>query len=152
MQNHRECPFLSVLTDRVHQPLATVKVVPLYQMCGRVAYLRAAFLPHVAKVCEKFANFEWIFLYKPWIYILIIIDCFYISLHWSRPTVRMLHVILNEWLYPLWHIIRTIVIWQCYLVVTWLVPCETAVVSVHVCEHHTTMHTFIVSFLSEPHI
>ena len=66
------------LTDRVHQPLATERVVPLYQMCGRVAYLRVAFLPHIAKVCEKFVNFEWIFLYKPWIYILIIIDCFYI--------------------------------------------------------------------------
>ncbi len=56
--------FLSVLTDRVHQPLATVRVAPLYQMCGRVAYLHVAFLPHIAKVCEKFVNFEWIFLYE----------------------------------------------------------------------------------------
>ena len=52
--------FQSVLTDKVHQPLATVRVVPLYQMCGRVA-----FLPHIAKICEKFVNFEWIFLYEP---------------------------------------------------------------------------------------
>ena len=44
--------FQSVLTDKVHQPLATVRVVPLYQMCGRVAYLCVAFLPHIAKVCE----------------------------------------------------------------------------------------------------
>ena len=58
--------FQSVLTDKVHQPLATVRVVPLYQMCGRVAYLCVAFLPHIAKVCEKFVNFEWIFLYEPW--------------------------------------------------------------------------------------
>ena len=65
MQNHRECHFLSVLTDRVHQPLTTVRVVPLYQMCGRVAYLRVAVLPHIAKVCEKFMNFERIFLYEP---------------------------------------------------------------------------------------
>ena len=65
MQNHRECHFLSVLTDRVHQPLATVRVVPLYQMCGRVAYLHVAFLPHIAKVCEKFMNFEWIFCTNP---------------------------------------------------------------------------------------
>ena len=57
--------FQSVLTDKVHQPLATVRVVPLYQMCGRVAYLCVAFLPHIAKVCEKFVSFEWIFLYKP---------------------------------------------------------------------------------------
>ena len=35
--------FQSVLTDKVHQPLATVRVVPLYQMCGRVAYLCVAF-------------------------------------------------------------------------------------------------------------
>ena len=49
--------FQSVLTDKVHQPLSTVRVVPLYQMCGRVAYLCVAFLPHIAKVCEKFVNF-----------------------------------------------------------------------------------------------
>ena len=41
----------------VHQPLATVRVAPLYQMCGRVAYLCVAFLCHIAKVCEKFVNF-----------------------------------------------------------------------------------------------
>ena len=57
--------FLSALTDRVHQPLAIVRVAPLYQMCGRVAYLHDAFLYHVAKVCEKFVSFEWIFLYEP---------------------------------------------------------------------------------------
>ena len=57
--------FLSVLTDRVHRPLATVRVAPLYQMFGRVAYLHVAFLPHIAKVCEKCVNFEWIFLYEP---------------------------------------------------------------------------------------
>ena len=28
-------------------------------------YLCVAFLPHIAKVCEKCVNFEWIFLYKP---------------------------------------------------------------------------------------
>ena len=49
----------------MHQPLATVRVVPLYQLCGRVAYLCVAFLPHIAKVCEKFVNFKWIFLYEP---------------------------------------------------------------------------------------
>ena len=57
--------FKLVLTDKVHQPLSTVRVVPLYQMCGRVAYLCVSFLPHIAKVCEKFVNFEWIFLYEP---------------------------------------------------------------------------------------
>ena len=46
--------FLSALTDRVHQPLATVRVAPLYQMCSRVAYLHDAFLHHIAKVYEKF--------------------------------------------------------------------------------------------------
>ena len=34
-------------------------------MCGRVAYLCVVFLPHIAKLCEKFVNFEWIFLYEP---------------------------------------------------------------------------------------
>ena len=57
--------FQSVLTDKVHQPLATVRVAPLYQMCGRVAYLCVAFLPRIAKVSEKCVNFEWIFLYEP---------------------------------------------------------------------------------------
>ena len=58
--------FLSVLTDRVCWPSATVRVAPLYQMCGRVAYLHVAFPSHIAKVCEKFVNFERIFLYEPW--------------------------------------------------------------------------------------
>ena len=57
--------FLSVLTDRVCQPSATVRVAPLYWMCGRVAYLHVAFPCHVAKVCEEFVNFEKIFLYEP---------------------------------------------------------------------------------------
>ena len=62
--------FLSVLTDRVHWPSAPVRVAPLYQMCGRVAYLHIAFPCHSAKVCEKFVNFEWIFLDKPCIIML----------------------------------------------------------------------------------
>ena len=57
--------FLSVLTDRVRQPLATARVAPLYWMCGRVAYLHVAFPCHIAKVCERFVNFERIFLYEP---------------------------------------------------------------------------------------
>ena len=56
---------LSVLTGRVHRPSATVRVAPLYRMCGRVAYLHVAFPCHSAKVCEKIVNFEWIFLDKP---------------------------------------------------------------------------------------
>ena len=58
--------FLSVLTDRVRQLSATVRVAPLYQMCGSVVYIRVAFPRHSAKVCEKFVNFERIFLYAPW--------------------------------------------------------------------------------------
>ena len=57
--------FLSVLTDRVHWPSATLRVAPLYRMCGRVAYLCVAFPCHIAKVCEKFVNFKKIFLYEP---------------------------------------------------------------------------------------
>ena len=67
--------FLSVLTDRVRWPPATVRVAPLPWMCGRVAYLPVAFLHHIAgivpsfcvseKVCEKRVNFERIFLYEP---------------------------------------------------------------------------------------
>ena len=59
--------LLSVLTDRVCQPSATVRVAPLYWMCGRVAYLHVAFPCHTAKVCEKFVNFERIFLCEPWL-------------------------------------------------------------------------------------
>ena len=59
--------FLSVLTDRVCRLSATVRVAPLYQMCGRVACLHVTFLCHPANVCEKFVNFERIFLYEPWI-------------------------------------------------------------------------------------
>ena len=54
--------FLSVFTDRVPQPSATVKVVPFYQMCGRIVYLRVAFPRHIAKICEKFVNFKRNFL------------------------------------------------------------------------------------------
>ena len=57
--------FLLVLTDRVHRPSAIVRVTPLYGMCGRVAYLRVAFLQHIAKACEKFVNFEKDFLCEP---------------------------------------------------------------------------------------
>ena len=46
-------------------PLATVKVVPLYWVCGRVAYPCVAFPCHIAKVCEKCVNSERIFLYEP---------------------------------------------------------------------------------------
>ena len=58
----RRMHFLSVLTDRVHWPLAIVRVTPLYRMCERVAYLHVAFLLRIAKVCEKFVNSERIFL------------------------------------------------------------------------------------------
>ena len=56
----RELNFLSVLIDRVCRLLATVRVAPLYWLCGRVAYL------HVFHaISEKFVNFEMIFLYEP---------------------------------------------------------------------------------------
>ena len=52
----------SILTDKVHQPLATVRVVPLYQMCGRVAYLCVAFFAPYCKglweVCEFWMDFS----------------------------------------------------------------------------------------------
>ena len=57
--------FLSILTDRVHRPSATARVMPLYQMCRRVAYLRVAFLHHTAKAREKFVNFESNFCMNP---------------------------------------------------------------------------------------
>ena len=53
VRNHKECTSHPVLTDRVHQPLATVRVALLYWMCGRVVYLRVAFLRHIARVCEE---------------------------------------------------------------------------------------------------
>ena len=34
-------------------------------MCGSVAYLCVAFLHHIAKVCEKFVNFESFFCMNP---------------------------------------------------------------------------------------
>ena len=61
--------FLSVLTDKSVSAIGYSKgCTPfgLYQMCGRVAYLHVAFPSHIAKVCEKFVNFERIFLYEPW--------------------------------------------------------------------------------------
>ena len=52
--------------DRLNaRPLAIIRVAPLYLMCGRVEYLHVAFPCHIAEVCEKFVNFEWIFLYAP---------------------------------------------------------------------------------------
>ena len=56
---------LPISFDRVRQPSAAVRVVPLYQMGRRVAYLCVAFPCHIAKVHEKFVNFERIFLYEP---------------------------------------------------------------------------------------
>ena len=56
---------MSVLTDRVCWPSAVVRVAPLYQMCGRVVYLHVAFPCHIARVCEKFVNFESFFLDEP---------------------------------------------------------------------------------------
>ena len=53
--------FLSVLTDRVCWPTATVRVASLYQMCRSVAYLRVAFPCHIAKVwkvCEFWKDFS----------------------------------------------------------------------------------------------
>ena len=41
--------FLSVLTDRMHWPSATLRVAPLYRMCRSVAYLCVAFPCHIAK-------------------------------------------------------------------------------------------------------
>ena len=45
-----------------HSSWTTVRIAPLYRMCGRIAYLHVAFLCH----CEKFVIFERIFLYAPW--------------------------------------------------------------------------------------
>ena len=60
--------LLSVLTDRMHRPLATVRVAPLYRMCRRGANLHAAFPCHIAKVCEKLVHFEsFFFLYEAWL-------------------------------------------------------------------------------------
>ena len=64
-KSQKQQHFLSVLTGRVHQPSATVRVVSLYHLCRRVAFLHVAFPCHIAKVCEKFVNFERIFLYEP---------------------------------------------------------------------------------------
>ena len=68
----------------------------------------------------------------------------------SRLTVLVSHVILNEWLYPVTvhSLISTeVVYWQHYSVITWLVPHETAAISVHVlCAQYkfTTMHQISV--------
>ena len=79
--------------------------------------------------------------------ITIIIDCLYIyniqhySLLLNTLTALTPHVILNKWLYTFFFIahfsISTTVVnwqwhWQQYLVVAWLVPHETAAVSVQV--------------------
>ena len=59
----RKTHFLSVLIDRVRRPLATVRVAPLYWLCGRVAYLHVAFPCHIGKVCEFWKDFSvWILL------------------------------------------------------------------------------------------
>ena len=50
--------FLSVLTDRVHRPSATVRLHPFTGCVEVFPYLHPAFLCHITKVCEKFVNFE----------------------------------------------------------------------------------------------
>ena len=42
-----------------------IGLVVFSKMKVRTSYLKKYFLPHIAKVCEKFVNFEWIFLYEP---------------------------------------------------------------------------------------
>ena len=51
----------------MHWPSAIIRVTPLYWMCGRVVYLRVAFLHHIhaTNVCEKFVNCERIFCMDP---------------------------------------------------------------------------------------
>ena len=50
--------YQNSLPVRVHQPLSTVRDVPLYQMCWRVAYFHVAFLCQVLwKVCEFWKDF-----------------------------------------------------------------------------------------------
>ena len=53
--------FLSVLAfgySKGCAPLPDVRQSCIPSCC-------VAFLPHIAKFCEKFVNFEWIFLYEP---------------------------------------------------------------------------------------
>ena len=65
---------------RVHCPSATVRVLPLWWMCGRVVYLCVAFPCHIAMVCEMFVNFERIFLYEP----------LFLTIHFAHTTVYIL--------------------------------------------------------------
>ena len=48
--------FPSVRTDWVRRPSPTVKVAPLYQMCGRVVYLHVAF----RRILQGFVKSVWI--------------------------------------------------------------------------------------------
>ena len=63
MQNHRKCHFLSVLTGRVHQPLATVRVncAPLpdvWQSCIPSCCFFAPYCKGLWKVCEFWMDFS----------------------------------------------------------------------------------------------
>ena len=87
--------------------------------------------------CRSYKGWEAVVVIKNEKLLLLLIT-FYIALfsalkHWSRLTTLLLHVVLNEWLASsffgaFWISIKVVYI-QCCLVVTWLVPRETAAVS-----------------------
>ena len=58
------CCTKLVLTDRVHWSLATIRVAPLYRMCGRVGYMRVAFPRHIVSIMPGFCVFN-VWLEKP---------------------------------------------------------------------------------------
>ena len=87
--------------------------------------------------CRSYKGWEAVVVIKNEKLLLLLIT-FYIALfsalkHWSRLTTLLLHVVLNEWLassfFGAFWISIKVVYMQCCLVVTWLVPRETAAFS-----------------------
>ena len=64
--------FLSVLTDRVHQPLASVRVASPFTRCAEE--LRT-FVLLFCTILQRFVNFERIFLCEPWVMFLFQARC-----------------------------------------------------------------------------
>ena len=108
----------------------SVRVVPLYRMCGRVASLRVAFPCRIAGIMpgfvKKFVNSKRIFLYKPYIYIKLFSA--------SEQTHCDLVIFYSQWVtVACFWMFTKVVYLQCWLVVvvTWQVPHETAAISAY---------------------
>ena len=92
-------------------------------------------------------------LLSPSVYIIVRLIALYIALFSALSQTHCALVACDSCsLFIMRCLLSTEVVYlQRYFVVTWLMPRETAAVSVAFCVHHTTTYQFTVSLHSKPH-